>query len=188
MYNFLKNINKGFIAALVLLIACQNANAGPLEGRWQHNGQSTSVRPNYNQGFLFCNEQGDCAEGKFRGPRLVFVPRWNVTGVINRNLNIISWSNGTQWTRFNRPGNEIRVQIGGRGAVAGPWLHEGKATSIQLERDGAHFTIINELGQPTQGYFNGNGEMVLPALNTIGRLNKNGGVIQWSNGTTWYRP
>ncbi|MBA2710217.1 MAG: hypothetical protein H0U57_06470 [Tatlockia sp.] len=185
MYNYL---NKSFIAALLVLVSSQYANADSLEGRWQHNGQPTTVRPNYN-GMLFCNEQGDCAEGNYRGPGLISVPRWNVTGVINKNKSIIGWSNGTQWTRYNNmPRNEIRVQIGGKGAVAGPWLHEGKPASIQIERDGVHFTIINELGQPTRGYFNANREMVLPTLNIIGRLNKQGRVIQWSNGTTWYRP
>lgn len=188
MYNPLNKLNK-WLAAGLLALSCQYVYADPLVGGWQHNGQPTSIRPSYNHKMLFCNEQGTCAEGRYRGPSVIFVPAWNVTGVVSRNRNVIAWSNGTQWARFNMPPrNEVRVQIGASTAIAGPWLHEGKAASIQMQGDGIHFTIINEFGQPTQGYLNGNRELVIPSLNVSGRLRQQGRIIQWTNGTSWNRP
>lgn len=189
MYNYLNKLNKWCVVGLLTLVSSQFAYAEGLEGRWQHNGQPTLVRSGHHHRMLFCNEQGDCAEGSYRGQNLIFVPRWNVTGVVSRTQDVISWSNRTQWVRNDMPPrNEIRVEIGNHGSIDGPWIHEGKPASIRMDRDRIHFTIINELGQPFQGFINENRQLVLPGLHVIGQLRHHGKMIEWSNGTTWHRP
>src|SRR5262249_32220944 len=136
--------------------------------------------------LLFCNEQGDCAKGFYRGRNFVYVPQWNVTGTINRPRNFISWSNGTQWYRYNQPPrNEIVVEIG-RPAIGGAWFHDGTTSTIRMTGDGVHFVVLNGFAQPVPGILRGK-ELVLPLLAVSGRLHKHGTVISWSNGTTWYR-
>ncbi|MBA2653385.1 MAG: hypothetical protein H0U73_14150 [Tatlockia sp.] len=194
MFKPLKILNKWVVIGLLALLTCQYAFADSLEGRWEHNRQLTSVTMGRDFKLQFCNEQGDCAKGIYRGKNFVFVPQWNVTGSINRHRNVISWSNGTQWIRPHLPfrkevivQNEVVVQIE-NSSVAGPWIHDGKPTTIQMLDDGIHFTLINEVGQPTAGYISGRKELVLPELHVSGRLHKQGRIINWSNGTTWYRP
>jgi hypothetical protein len=54
----------------------------------------------------------------------------------------------------------------------GRWYHDGKPTRILVAPDGRSITIINELGQRSDGYANGSGNLVaggfatacLPAL------------------------
>ena len=70
-----------------------------LAGNWTHENQQTSIKMGDNNKLIFCNEQNDCATGYLSKEHLIVVPQWNVTGSINSNSNIISWSNGTFWTR-----------------------------------------------------------------------------------------
>ncbi|CDZ77742.1 hypothetical protein BN59_02032 [Legionella massiliensis] len=184
MFNFIKCLSLGLLA----LFTSQFAYANSLAGIWQHDNQQTTIRPGQGFNMLFCNEQGDCAQGILRGSRVVVVPQWNVTGSINKSKTLIVWSNGTQWARYTPP-NNFNVHHVSRGpSVAGPWLHDGRPTSIQLFNDGMHFTLINEAGQRSDGFINRNGELELPNLHLLGRLHKHGSVIKWTNGTTWYRP
>ncbi|MBA2657677.1 MAG: hypothetical protein H0U70_11975 [Tatlockia sp.] len=188
MNKSLKILNKWVIAGLIALVSSQYAFADSLVGRWQHGRQATSISMGRDFKLQFCNEQGNCAEGFYRGKNFVFVPQWNVTGSINRRSNLIAWSNGTEWIRSNMPPqNEVVVHIG-RISVSGPWLHDGKPASIQMQGDGIHFTLVNEFGQPSHGHINGRGDLVLPQIKVTGRLHKHNRVITWSNGTSWYRP
>jgi hypothetical protein len=71
--------------------------------------------------------------------------------------------------------------------LGGPWFHDGKPTRIEVTNDGRNFTIINELGQRSNGFINGKGELKVPWLELTGYLKDNGQRISWSNGTTWTR-
>lgn len=75
-----------------------NSSSSPLKGYWEHNHHPTSIRM-WNNQLMFCNEQDACAEGMVSGDAHIFVPQWDVRGSINKNLNMISWSNGTIWIR-----------------------------------------------------------------------------------------
>jgi hypothetical protein len=174
------------LIGLLTLFTYQYAYADSLEGRWEHDGQPTSVRAGYNLHLSFCNEQGDCAEGVYRGRNTVFVPRWNVVGDINRNKTVISWSNGSRWIRYRDHREDFSIHIG-RASIGGRWLHEGRRTSIDMHDD-RHFGLINERGEFSRGYIDRNGDLVLPDANIVGQLRRHGRIIEWSNGTTWYRP
>jgi hypothetical protein len=188
----LNNLYKWVIAGLLAFVGCQYAMADSVTGRWSHDHHSTSISKGPGSKLQFCNEQGSCAEGFYRGKNFVFVPKWNVTGSINPHTNVIAWSNGSQWVRhsLHRPQqNELRVHVGqSSGSVGGSWLHEGRPTTIQMQPDGVHFTLINEYGERSVGFMRGRKDLVLPQLQVKGRLHKHGRVISWTNNTTWYRP
>lgn len=182
MLNYLRISVKSLVLSLLLLGSWQYANADTLEGVWSHNNQKTTIRPgSSNHIFIFCNEIGDCAEGAFHR-NVIFVPKWEVKGIVNENRNSISWTNGTQWSRGNfGNGGYSNAQ-----PFSGIWYHDGKMTTIQFRRDGFRFILKNEFGQYLQGYLKGD-TLFIPRVNLTGTLSKHGKKIRWSNGTVWYR-
>jgi hypothetical protein len=70
--------------------------------------------------------------------------------------------------------------------INGQWFHNGQPTQIRLNRNGKSFFLINEMGQTTIGFINGN-TFTLPSLNVVGQLSRRGDQIRWSNNTIWYR-
>ena len=89
----------GIVPQNIKLPSNSYTNIYLLTGNWKHEKQQTSIRMEGNNKLILCNEQGDCATGYLSTDNVLVVPLWNVTGSINRNTNIISWSNGTLWTR-----------------------------------------------------------------------------------------
>ena len=81
------------------LTSNSNTNIYLLTGNWIHEHQQTSIKMGVNNKLIFCNEQGDCAGGYLSKENIIVVPQWDVTGSIDSNISIISWSNGTRWTR-----------------------------------------------------------------------------------------
>ena len=69
----------------------------------------------------------------------------------------------------------------------GRWYHDGKPTRILVAPDGRSITIINELGQRSDGYANGSGNLVIPSLRIRGEVSRKGRRISWTNGTEWTR-
>ena len=81
-----------------------------------------------------------------------------------------------------------RPPSGGSAAdLDGRWYHDGKPTRILVAPDGRSITIINELGQSSDGYANGPRNLVIPSLGITGEVNKKGRRISWTNGTEWTR-
>jgi len=69
----------------------------------------------------------------------------------------------------------------------GRWYHDGKPTRILVAPDGRSITIINELGQSSDGYANGPNHLIIPSLGITGVVNPKGRRISWTNGTEWTR-
>lgn len=70
----------------------------PLTGNWEHERNKTRISMVGNK-LIFCNEQNNCVEGYLSNNNIIEVPEWNVTGTINANKTVISWSNSTVWSR-----------------------------------------------------------------------------------------
>src|SRR2546421_5846321 len=64
---------------------------------------------------------------------------------------------------------------------------DGKPTRILVAPDGRSITIVNEVGQSSDGYANGPHNIVIPSLGITGEVNKKGRRISWTNGTQWTR-
>ena len=69
----------------------------------------------------------------------------------------------------------------------GRWYHDGQPTRILVAPDGRSITIVNELGQRSDGYATGPDNLVIPSLRLSGEVNRKGRRISWSNGTQWTR-
>ena len=81
-----------------------------------------------------------------------------------------------------------RPPSGGSAAdLDGRWYHDGKPTRILVAPDGRSITIVNELGQSSDGYANGPRNLVIPSLGITGEVNTKGRRISWTNGTEWTR-
>src|SRR5438477_6014497 len=77
-----------------------------------------------------------------------------------------------------------REPSGGSAAgLDGRWYHDGKPTRILVAPDGRSITIVNEVGQSSDGYANGPHSIVIPLLGITGEVNKKGRRISWTNGT-----
>jgi hypothetical protein len=69
----------------------------------------------------------------------------------------------------------------------GRWYHDGKPTRILVAPDGRSVTIVNELGQSSDGYAADPRNLAIPSLGITGRVSKDGQRISWTNGTEWRR-
>ena len=76
-------------------------------------------------------------------------------------------------------------QTGFASALNGQWYHDGKPTSIRVDPDGRHLTIIDENGFRTNGVANSPYEFDVRGLK--GSVDHGGRRISWSNGGTWTR-
>jgi hypothetical protein len=76
-------------------------------------------------------------------------------------------------------------QTGFASALNGQWYHDGKPTSIKVDPDGRHLTIIDENGRRTSGVANSPYELDFARLK--GSVSDGGRRISWNNGTTWTR-
>jgi hypothetical protein len=76
-------------------------------------------------------------------------------------------------------------QTGFASALNGQWYHDGKPTSIRVDPDGRHLTIIDENGFRTNGVANSPYEFDVRGLK--GSADHGGRRISWSNGGTWTR-
>jgi hypothetical protein len=76
-------------------------------------------------------------------------------------------------------------QTGFASALNGQWYHDGKPTSIRVDPDGRHLTIIDENGFRTDGVANSPYEFDVRGLK--GSVDHGGRRISWSNGGTWTR-
>jgi hypothetical protein len=76
-------------------------------------------------------------------------------------------------------------QTGFASALNGQWYHDGKPTSIKVDPDGRHLTIIDENGFRTSGVANSPYEFDVRGLK--GSVDHAGRRISWSNGGTWTR-
>jgi hypothetical protein len=76
-------------------------------------------------------------------------------------------------------------QTGLASALNGQWYHDGKPTSIKVDPDGRHLTIVDENGFRTDGVANSPYEFDVRGLK--GSVDHGGRRISWSNGGTWTR-
>ncbi|MCI0454160.1 MAG: hypothetical protein L0Y68_04095 [Candidatus Dadabacteria bacterium] len=123
------------------------------------------------------NGQGSTAVGYFTDPWNIEVPKWNVTGTIGQGGRRITWTNGTEWTRFP----QSKTHISGR------WYHGNKPTFIDVYDNGWRFSITNELGQTNNGTAQNPHTLYIPSLKVTGYINRDATKIEWTNGTTWTR-
>jgi hypothetical protein len=71
-----------------------------LGGPWFHDGKPTSIEvTNDGTNFTIINEQGKRSNGFINGKGELKVPWLQLTGNLRDNGQLISWSNGTTWTR-----------------------------------------------------------------------------------------
>jgi len=194
-------IKASLASALALFATSALAlNPAKLIGTWTHNGQLTNIHFE-DRHFRICNEQNQCAQAFLRNHRLLDVPQWHVSGVIEGHGSIISWNNGTRWIK-EKQRKGFNVVVGGTNGypaqqgyqaspsprfmhLSGPWMHAGRPTSLHISGDGKNFTITNEEGVTSSGYIEHNGDLVLPTHRIVGKVR--GNRIDWSNNTTWYR-
>ena len=81
-----------------------------------------------------------------------------------------------------------RQPSGGSAAgLDGRWYHDGKPTRILVAPDGRSITIVNELGQSSDGYAADSRNLAIPSLGITGKVSKDGRRITWTNGTEWKR-
>ena len=69
----------------------------------------------------------------------------------------------------------------------GRWYHDGAPTRILVAPDGRSITIVNELGQSSDGYAADPRNLAIPSLGITGKVSKDGRRISWTNGTEWKR-
>ena len=67
----------------------------------------------------------------------------------------------------------------------GKWYHDGKPTRILVAPDGRSVTIVNELGQRSDGYAADPRNFAIPSLGITGHVSKDARRISWTNGTEW---
>ena len=100
-------------AALTALPWAKLSAAPSVTGRWYFQGQPCHITVIGHDQIKLRNNEGRKAKGTFKGPWMISVPDWNVTGAIQDGGNKISWSNGTVWTRF--PDQQTHI--------SGKWFH-----------------------------------------------------------------
>jgi hypothetical protein len=164
------------------------AAAGPgfaasLSGQWYHDGRPTSIRVDPDgRNLTIIDENGRRTSGVANSPyELDFR---GLKGSVSDGGRLISWNNGTTWTREPHKGGSDVGPGPGQG-ISGRWFHDGKPTSVSVSPGGS-VTITDEQGKTTIGHMSGNGDIVLSSL-ISGRVSPNGRSISWSNGTTWAR-
>jgi len=104
-------------------------------------------------------------------------------------------STSTGHTRVNSPPafhsvTNLSLAATERGSAAGldgRWYHDGAPTRILVAPDGRSITIVNELGQSSDGYAADPRNLTIPSLGITGKVSKDGRRINWTNGTEWKR-
>jgi hypothetical protein len=76
---------------------------------------------------------------------------------------------------------------GSAARLDGRWYHDGKPTRILVAPDGRSITIVNELGQSSDGYAADPQNLAIPSLGITGHVSRDGRRISWTNGTEWRR-
>jgi hypothetical protein len=76
---------------------------------------------------------------------------------------------------------------GSAAGLDGKWYHDGKPTRILVAPDGRSVTIVNELGQSSDGYAADPRNLAIPSLGITGHVSKDAQRISWTNGTEWTR-
>jgi hypothetical protein len=71
---------------------------------------------------------------------------------------------------------------GSAAGLDGKWYHDGKPTRILVAPDGRSITIVNELGQSSDGYAADPRNLTIPSLGITGHVSKDGRRITWTNG------
>ena len=112
-----------------------------------------------------------------------------VQGTLSGDGSRINWSNGTFWAKCDNGGG------GGGGGhrrpnLQGTWYRDGNhSLGCSISQRGSNLTFTNEQGQTAQGKFLGNKNVTANWGGTTinGTLTKNGGQINWDNGTMWSR-
>jgi hypothetical protein len=163
-------------------------------GQWCAQGDPTkrcSISAN-GPFFSMTNEQGSTSSGHLQGmnSNVLVAEQWQfVQGTLSGDGNQINWSNGTYWARCDNGGG------GGGGGhrrpnLQGTWYRDGNhSLGCSISQRGNNLTFTNEQGQTAQGKFLGNKNVTANWGGTTinGTLTKNGGQINWDNGTMWSR-
>jgi hypothetical protein len=201
------------VATTVLFIAClgaivqvntDRAVAAPPQlpmsggqgflGQWCAQGDPTkrcSISAN-GPFFSLTNEQGSTSSGTLQGmnSNIITASQWQfVQGTLSSDGMQINWSNGTYWARCDSGGGG-----GGEGKrrpnLQGTWYRDGNhSLACSINQRGNNLSFSNEQGVTAQGKFLGNKNVTANwnGQTINGTLVKNGGQINWDNGTMWSR-
>ena len=160
-------------------------------GQWCAQGDSTkrcSISAN-GPFFSLTNEQGSTSSGHIQGmnSNVLVADQWQfVQGTLSADGTQINWSNGTYWAKCDNGGG------GGRHTpnLQGTWYRDGNhSLACSINQRGKSLTFTNEQGQTAQGKFLGSKNVTANWGGTTinGTLTRNGGQINWDNGTMWSR-
>jgi hypothetical protein len=141
--------------------------------------------------FTLTNEQGSTSSGNLQGmnSNTITASQWQfVQGTLSSDGKQINWSNGTFWARCDSGG-------GGGGGwrrpnLQGTWYRDSNhSQACSINQRGNNLTFTNEQGTTAQGKFLGNKNVTANwnGQTINGTLVKNGGQINWDNGTMWSR-
>ena|SRR5215469_1416286 len=162
-------------------------------GQWCAQGDSNkrcSISAN-GPFFSLTNEQGSTSSGTLQGmnSNTITATQWQfVQGTLSSDGRQINWSNGTFWARCDGGG-------GGGGGwrrpnLQGTWYRDGNHSyACSINQRSNNLTFTNEQGTTAQGKFLGNKNVTANwnGQTINGTLVKNGGQINWDNGTMWSR-
>jgi hypothetical protein len=140
--------------------------------------------------FSLTNEQGSTSSGNLQGmnSNTITATQWQfVQGTLSSDGKQINWSNGTYWARCDSGGGG-----GGwhRPNLQGTWYRDGNhSLTCSINQRGNNLTFTNEQGTTASGKFLGNKNVTANwnGQTINGTLVKNGGQINWDNGTMWSR-
>lgn len=143
--------------------------------------------------FTLTNEQGSTSTGNLQGmnSNTITASQWQfVQGTLSPDGKQINWSNGTFWARCDSGGGG-----GGGGGwhkpnLQGTWYRDGnRSYACSINQRGNNLTFTNEQGVTAHGKFLGNKNVTANwnGQTINGTLVKNGGRINWDNGTMWSR-
>lgn len=139
------------------------------------------------------NEVGSTSSGSLQGmdSNTITAPQWQfVQGTLSSDGRQIHWSNGTYWTRCDNGGGGGGGDGHRRPNLQGTWYRDGnRSYACSINQRGSNLTFTNEQGATAQGKFLGNKNVTANwnGQTINGALVKNGGQINWDNGTVWSR-
>jgi hypothetical protein len=161
-----------------------------ITGIWNLNGNTDKLtaavqRPDGQ--IVLINEIDGRTIGKLVGPRTLLAPdsgEWSqITGVIDEQNRIITWSSNVTWQRSQNS------RIG----LTDIWYLNGRADKacILIQRPDGRIILINEIDGRTVGEMKA-GRLVAQASkewspSITGTIEQAGKVIRWSSGPTWER-
>lgn len=97
------------LATLLSIAAFQNSwsQVEGIDGTWYFGEKPLSVE-SYDNGWRFSvtNESGEKSTGKAFNDEVIYLPSENISGQIEMEGLIISWSDGTYWSRDPFKGDE----------------------------------------------------------------------------------